>query len=425
MVNLAEKHDDSDSVQLADAEISRILSALHHAEFKKSETQNARVDQTFKPRSLMEIAEDARLQDEAAEVAKRALDQTETSLDTGQDTAPADDLEPPMATAQAPEMQPEMPAEGDAGQTPTPDKAEQLNLATSAGDVAAPTDNGSAADSKNALAQATPTSPFETAQAAYDRGYAEGVTAGRTAAENELRVTIQAETEANFADRVSTFETALMALVKPQSVDIELLSKTMQAAVIKLAEARIGMAIDELPDIMLSRIEALSEAVGKKAATGKVIMHPDDYAVMAPILADWAEPVVVEANPALRRGDIRVKFEGVEIDDFLELRIADKSTGTHRPSGKEIDDASADGSDETDEVSVSEEAPGLMPLTGKSTDDGVDETDEVSVSEEAPGLMPLTGKSTDDGVDEADEVSVLEEAPGLMPLTSDRTDEVE
>jgi flagellar biosynthesis/type III secretory pathway protein FliH len=396
MVNLAEKHDYTDSVQLADAEISRILSALHHAEFKKSETQNTRVDQTFKPRSLMEIAEDARLQDEAAEAAKQALDQTETAQDTGQDTAPVDDLEPPMATVQAPEMQPDMPAVGDAGQTPKPDAAEQLNLAASAGDVAASTDNGSEADSKNALAQATPTSPFETAQAAYDRGYTEGVTAGRTAAENELRVTIQAETEANFADRVSTFETALMALVKPQSVDIELLSKTMQAAVIKLAEARIGMAIDELPDIMLTRIEALSKAVGKKAATGKVIMHPDDCAVMAPILADWAEPVVVEANPALNRGDIRVKFEGVEIDDFLELRIADKSAGTHRPTGKEIDDASADDSDETDEVSVSEEAPGLMPLTGKSTDDGVDETDEVSVSDEAPGLMPLTSDRTDE-----------------------------
>jgi hypothetical protein len=82
MVNLAGKIDDADSVQLADAEISRILSALSHAEFKKSETQNARVDQTFKPRTLMEIAEDARLQDEAAEAAKEALDQTETEQDT-------------------------------------------------------------------------------------------------------------------------------------------------------------------------------------------------------------------------------------------------------------------------------------------------------------------------------------------------------
>jgi flagellar biosynthesis/type III secretory pathway protein FliH len=325
MVNLAGKIDDADSVQLADAEISRILSALHHAEFKKSETQNARVDQTFKPRSLMEIAEDARLQDEAAEAAKQALEQTETSQDTEQDTAPADDLEPPMATAHAPEVQPqvqpEMPAVGDAGQTPTPDAVEQLNLAASAGDVAASTDNDSAADSENALAQATPTSPFETAQVAYDRGYAEGLTAGRTAAEKELRVTIQAETEENFADRVSAFETALTALAKPQSADIKLLSQSMQDAVIKLAAARIGMAIDELPEIMLKRIDALAEAAGKKAADGQVIMHPDDCAVIAPIIATRPESLIIEADAALQRGDIRIRFDGIELDDLIDQRL--------------------------------------------------------------------------------------------------------
>ena len=346
MVNLAEKHDDADSVQLADAEISRILSALHHAEFKKSETQNARVDQTFKPRSLMEIAEAARQQDEAAKAAskavKQALEQTETAQDTAQDkaqdttqdTALADDLEPPMATAHAPKMQPqmspemqpqmpaEMPAVGDAGQTPTADAAEQLNPGASAGDAAASTDIGIAADSENAAAQATPTSPFETAQAAYDRGHAEGVTAGRTAAENELRVAIQAETEAKFADKVSAFETALMALAKPQSVDVELLSQSMQTAVIRLAAARTGMAIDELPESMLTRIDALAEAAGKKAAAGQVIMHPDDCAVIAPIIAARPDPLVIEANAALQRGDIRIRFDGIELDDLIDQRLA-------------------------------------------------------------------------------------------------------
>ena len=329
MVNLAEKHDDADSVQLADAEISRILSALHHAEFKKSETQNARVDQTFKPRSLMEIAEAARQQDEAAkavaEAAKQALGQTESAQEPAQDTTPADDFEPPMATAQSPEMQPqmspEMPALGDAGQTPTADAAEQPNSAASAGDAAASTDIGIAADSENAAAQATPTSPFETAQAAYDRGHAEGVTAGRTAAENELRVAIQAETEAKFADKVSAFETALMALAKPQSVDVELLSQSMQAAVIRLAAARIGMAIDELPEIMLTRIDALAEAACKKAAAGQVFMHPDDCAVIAPIIAARPDPLVIEANAALQRGDIRIRFDGIELDDLIDQRL--------------------------------------------------------------------------------------------------------
>ena len=345
MVNLAEKHDDADSVQLADAEISRILSALHQAEFKKSETQNARVDQTFKPRSLMEIAEAARQQDESAKAAseavKQASEQTETAQDTAQDkaqdttqdTALADDLEPLMATAHAPKMQPqmspemqpqmpaEMPAVGDAGQTPTADAAEQLNPGASAGDAAASTDIGIAADSENAAAQATPTSPFETAQAAYDRGHAEGVTTGRTAAENELRVAIQAETEAKFADKVSAFETALMALAKPQSVDAELLSQSMQAAVIRLAAARIGMAIDELPESMLTRIDALAEAAGKKAAAGQVIMHPDDCAVIAPIIEARPDPLVIQANAALQRGDIRIRFDGIEFDDLIDQRL--------------------------------------------------------------------------------------------------------
>jgi len=160
MVNLAEKHDDVDSVQLADAEISRILSALHHAEFKKSETQNARVDQTFKPRSLMEIAEEARQQDEAAKATAEAAKQPLEQIEKAQDATPTGDLEPLMETSYAPEM----PSVGDDGQTKTPDAAEQPNPAAMAVDAVASTDIGNAADSENAAAQATPTSPFETAQ---------------------------------------------------------------------------------------------------------------------------------------------------------------------------------------------------------------------------------------------------------------------
>ena len=340
MVNLAEKHDDTDSGQLADAEISRILSALHHAKFKKSETQNARVDQTFQPRSLMEIADAARQQDEvakaAAEAGQQSAEQPETAQEMAQDMPPEDDKSS-MAAAHSPQMPPEMQSqmqtemqsqmptemanEGENGQTPTLDAAEQSNPMGSAGDAGASTDIGTAADSENVAAQVSPTSPFETAQAAYDRGYVEGMTAGRTAAENELRVAIQAETEAQFADRVSAFETALMALAKPQSVDVEPLSQSMQAAVIRLAAARIGTAIHELPEIMLTRIDALAEAAGKKAANGQVIMHPDDCAVIAPIMAERPDPLMIESNVALRRGDIRIRFEGIELDDLIDQRL--------------------------------------------------------------------------------------------------------
>ena len=86
MANLAERHDEEHNAQLADAEISRIMSALQKAEFKRSETGNARPAQTFKPRSLMEIAETARQQDEAEKAMQNgeALDDTVDEMAAGQ-----------------------------------------------------------------------------------------------------------------------------------------------------------------------------------------------------------------------------------------------------------------------------------------------------------------------------------------------------
>ena len=43
-----------------------------------------------------------------------------------------------------------------------------------------------------------------------------------------------------FAKNFSAFEKALIALAKPQTVDTDALSKSLQAAVIRLAAARAG-----------------------------------------------------------------------------------------------------------------------------------------------------------------------------------------
>jgi hypothetical protein len=95
----------------------------------------------------------------------------------------------------------------------------------------------------------------------------------------------------------------------------------MQDAVIKLAAARIGMAIDEMPEIILKRIDVLAETAGKKAADGRVIMHPDDCAVVAPIIAARPASLIIEANAALQRGDIRIRFDGIELDDLIDQRV--------------------------------------------------------------------------------------------------------
>jgi len=361
MANLAEKHDEEHSAQLADAEISRILSALQKAEFKRSETGNARPDQTFKPRSLMEIAETARQQEEAAKgaaitaeiaahkaahAADEAIDDTVDDMAAGSGHAPPDDKAPePTGDDQSNEQQSAGVldhASQDAGmEMPTAESDAPNLLDPSATDASMGADSGVENEADNGVGNgfgpASPTSPFETAQAAYDRGYADGVAAGREAAEAELRATIGAEFEAKFADKISAFETALIGLAKPQTVDTGALSRSLQAAVIRLAAARTGAAIDEMPELMVARIESLADAAGKNVAAGQVFMHPDDCAVIAPVMAARQEPVMIEADLALQRGDIRIRFDGMEIDDLLDRRI-----GLSQPVASPLAETAAD-----------------------------------------------------------------------------------
>ena len=198
MVNLAEKHDEDSSAQLADAEISRILTALQKAEFKRSESGNARLDQTFKPRSLMEIAETARQQDEAAKAAENAAEmatadtapedaknqQDQMNLDDdrqGADLAMATDTaDPTMHVEAMPTNEAAGDIIGDADQAGTgvtdtsPLGAPQPHQEAPAGGGELPaTDMGVCADAghesgaDHGAGHAAPTSPFETAQAAY------------------------------------------------------------------------------------------------------------------------------------------------------------------------------------------------------------------------------------------------------------------
>ena len=372
MVNLAEKHDEDGSAQLADAEISRILTALQKAEFKRSESGNARPDQTFKPRSLMEIAETARQQDEAANAAEKAADMAtadtapedtknqpdQMNLDDDRqspDSATATDTaDPAMHVAAIPTGAATGDTIGDADQADTsasdasPLGAPQLHQEAPAGGGELPTtDMGEGADAghESGAGHAAPTSPFETAQAAYDRGYGDGIAAGREAAAAELRTTIEAEFEAKLTDKIKAFETALIGLAKPEAVDTGALSRSLQAAVIRLAAARTGAAIEEMPELMVAQI-ALADAAGKHVAAGHVFMHPDDCAVIAPIMETRQDQFTIESDPNLHRGDICIRFDGMEISDVADLRADWQiSQSMQRENSVEVETAQTKNSD--------------------------------------------------------------------------------
>jgi flagellar assembly protein FliH len=173
---------------------------------------------------------------------------------------------------------------------------------------------------------------FETVTAAFERGKAEGMIAGRDAGIAEIKAAAEAAAKANLADKIAAFEAALVALAKPQALQAEDLSRSIHAAILKLASQRAGQQIDDMPENFLVRIEALVTSIGQKMTTGKVHINADDYKVMLPYLADTHFDFVAE--PGLARGDVILKFAGVELQDIAETRLGGQYAETAKTMAK-------------------------------------------------------------------------------------------
>ena len=406
MIDAVKMDVEEQSGHLAESEVARLLAVLQNAEFKRSETRNITKDHSFKPRSLMEIAIEAQRRDaeieadmqaeealaaaqraEAASASKAQAGEAQNSddlnsLDTNsanpqfdnQDTVvncddggalmSADGAKDPRGETASPDNSP-LPI-SDAASNVTPDKVSDdqpsgasVNLANDAlannpfandaveNDLIADNGDGDAAeDTPNAA-------NFETVAAAFERGKAEGMIAGRDAGIVETKAEAEAAAQANLADKIAAFEAALVALAKPQALQAEDLSRSIHSTILRLASQRAGQKIDDMPENFLVRIEALVTSIGQKMTAGKVHINADDYKVMLPYLADTHFDFVAE--PGLARGDVILKFAGVELHDIAEARLG----GQYAETAKTMAKAPADLAPgiTPDEITPTEPAP--------------------------------------------------------------------
>ena len=393
MIDAVKMDVEEQSGHLADSEVARLLTVLQNAEFKRSETRNITKDHSFKPRSLMEIAIEAQQRDAEIEAVKQAeealaaaqraaaapaskaqagenqnldganfadsdlanpeLDHQGTALGKDDDGAlmPADGAEDARRQTASPDSPPS--PINDAVPNVAPDMTQDIGSGNQASEASgnlandAPANDALANDAvehestaDNGDGDATEGTPlaanFETVTAAFERGKAEGMIAGRDAGIAETKAVAEAAAQANLTQKIAAFEAALVALAKPQALQAEDLSRSIHAAILKLASQRAGQQIDDMPENFLVRIEALVTSIGQKMAAGKVHINADDYKVMLPYLADTHFDFVAE--PGLARGDVILKFAGVELHDIAEARLG----GQYAETAKTLAKAPAD-----------------------------------------------------------------------------------
>ncbi|MDA7648281.1 hypothetical protein N8746_02155 [Alphaproteobacteria bacterium] len=338
MINLVGHEEEEQTGHLAESEVAHLLSTLQNAEFTRSETRNLQKDKSFKPRSLIEIASAAQerktevkltgaaanqasdMTDLADELPDTVAQKTSKNLSNNDpDVSTSENLSPDQPTLESTVFP--LTANKIVDEESNNNKVSETTLASEAqiSDLQVTSDHSreelaAAGDEQNGQISVG----FETANEAFERGKVEGFIEGREAAIVEIKAAAELEARAELADKVSAFEEGLAALTKPQSLQVETLAKSIQATVLRLASERAGSQIDDMPEAFVNRIDALTCSVGKKINEGQVQLNSDDYALMVPFFANTTFDFV--ANPDLKRGDIVLRFDGIELRDVAEKR---------------------------------------------------------------------------------------------------------
>jgi flagellar assembly protein FliH len=344
MINLVGHEGEEQTGHLAESEVAHLLSTLQNAEFTRSETRNLQKDKSFKPRSLIEIASAAQAHETEVNLAGVVANQAGDMTDLADELADTDskktlkDLtnsDPDVSTSE--NLSPDQPTLESAVFPLTANKVvdeesnnNNVSEATLASEAQIFDLQGTSDQSSEELAAAGDEQNgqisvgFETANEAFERGKAEGIIEGREAAIVEIRAAAESEARAELADKVSAFEEGLAALTKPQALQVETLAKSIHATILRLASERAGSQIDDMPEAFSNRIDALTCSIGKKIDEGQVQLNSDDYALMVPFFADAAFDFV--ANSDLKRGDIVLRFDGIELRDVAEKRTDNNYT---------------------------------------------------------------------------------------------------
>ena len=157
---------------------------------------------------------------------------------------------------------------------------------------------------------------LEDLQAIEEAAYQEGLGRGRE--EGHAEGLAQGQTEVRRL--TAQFEGILDNFSRPlDRLENEVLAALCELSV-RVARSLVGRAYQADPALLAELARAAVDAVGGASREIEVRMHPDDIAILAPML-DFPEATRLSGDTTLGRGDLRVHAENMRIDGSLDARL--------------------------------------------------------------------------------------------------------
>lgn len=176
------------------------------------------------------------------------------------------------------------------------------------------TEEAAPVETPPAPAAPPPPDPAKLLAEAQAQGHAAGLTEGHARGVTEGRAQALAELDAARA----AFVAAAQGLGTAAPDLSDQIAALMASAVRDLAAQRAGQAIDALPKPFIARITKLADRVAQGMRTVTLRLNPDDLTAIAPHLAGTdLDGATLTPDPALKRGDIEVRADGIRLADVL------------------------------------------------------------------------------------------------------------
>lgn len=169
--------------------------------------------------------------------------------------------------------------------------------------------------------------------AARAEAHREGLAQGRAQAQAEV-----ADERRDLGQAAQALAAAMAALTHPAPPQMQALAQALDRAVLSLAAARAGQAIDDMPAPFARRLAALVERLGEELQGIAIHLHPQDLAVVSPLLCGPEAPGLgrlagarLVPDPALARGDADLRASGLRLVDLLRDLPDAQALGAEAP----------------------------------------------------------------------------------------------
>ncbi len=157
-----------------------------------------------------------------------------------------------------------------------------------------------------------------------ERQLANARNAGREEGRAEMAAQLDAE-RTGLARAAQALASALARLERPSDDQVAVLAQAIDAAVLRLATERAGVAIDHAPAGFALRVARLAERLAAHPGGTTVRLHPDDLAAVLPVLTgavahdlSCLAAARLVGDPGLQRGDADLQTAEIRIADLID-----------------------------------------------------------------------------------------------------------